>query len=237
MAIDKQFFANLTTRQKITGGLFVVIVIFLIWQVMGLFGGGGETAPAVAQAITPMGNAAPTPTPVPKQTTTLSPREMELLKLQQETEAKYIAALNELQMLKIEREIAENNKAIMAAKLDAITAQKNIVTLLSPPAPQVLPGAYAQGLGGGAASGGAPTTGPGGQPIAAEAKEADYTVVSVSQLQRRWSAVLGYQSNLYNVSIGDVLPPDGSTVVSINQSGVVLQKDGAKRKVSLVPII
>ena len=149
----------------------------------------------------------------------MSAQELELVRLQQETQAKYVAALNELQMLKIAREIAQTNQAIAAARLATVTAEKNTLLLLSPPPP-----AYAQGL----------VTPVSGTP---SMSSPGYTVVSVSQLQNRWNAVLGYQDKLYSVSIGDVLPSDGSTVVSISRSGVVLEKDGAKRKISMVPII
>jgi hypothetical protein len=62
-------------------------------------------------------------------------------------------------------------------------------------------------------------------------------VISVSQLQNRWGAVLGYQGNLYSVFSGDVLPPDGSKVISISKSGVILEKNGIRTLVSMVPVI
>lgn len=243
---------KMTTRQKAMAAIFVIVVIIVVWQVIGMF--RGSPAPQINpanQTTTAMRSGAPgaaqpqqqqqmtpQPAPVPAQPA-LTQREMELLKLQQETEAKYIAALNELQMLRVEREIAENNRAIMTAKLDAITAQKNIVDLLTNPAPQVAPGAYAQGLVGPVSSGtnvaqpGQPSPPPALQAPA----EVQYTVVSVAQIQNRWSAVLGYQGNLYNVSIGDILPADGSRVVSISKAGIILEKDNQRKRVSLVPII
>ena len=69
----------------------------------------------------------------------MSQREMELLAQQKQIEAKYIAALNELQALRLEREIAETNKAIIDAKLGTITAQKNIIDLISGYARAVIP--------------------------------------------------------------------------------------------------
>src|SRR5690606_24594193 len=137
-------------------------------------------------------------------------------------------AVNELQMLKIQRDIAETNKAIAGAKLDTVNAQKNIVTLLAPEQPSN----YAQHLVNptGAA---APTAGTPPPTII----EVPYTVISVTEIQGRWGAVIGAQGKLYNVHVGDVLPADKSKVISINKSGVVLEKDGVKKIVSLVPII
>jgi len=239
MTSDKEQTAGMTPRQKMIVGILFLVIIVVLWQVVGLFRGKSSTpAPVVAtnQTMTPAMRAnAPgagpkeaVPQPADVQKPVLSPREIALAQLQEETQAKYLAALNELQMLKISREIAETNRAIAIAKLATITAEKNTLTLLTNQ--PVAPGSYAKGLLNPTA------TGPQAQrPVVAT--EVSYSVVSVSQLQYKWSAVLGYGGSLYSVSIGDVLPPDGSTVVSINRSGVVLSKDGVTKKVSLVPVI
>src|SRR5690348_16893059 len=101
------------TRQKIIIGVMVVIVGFLAWQVVGMFrGDSAPQAPAKTAATTPP----PPPMSTPKvaelpQAQPLTQREMQLMQLQQETEAKYVAAVNELQMLKVQRDIADTNKA------------------------------------------------------------------------------------------------------------------------------
>jgi type IV pilus biogenesis protein PilP len=264
MAADKtKGISDMTTRQKATIGLVVVVVIFLIWQVMGMFGGSKlETPPPVASAQpskSPFGKppvpGATTPTAItggapgastspstPQATTAipaapvLTQREAELLKLQQETEAKYLTALNELQILKIDREIAETNKAIASAKLDMVTAQKNIIELLT--APPSSRGGMSQQSGppGQRASAQQAPAAP-AAPVAAALKEPSYSVVSISQLQYRWTAVLTFQNNLYSVHVGDVVPADGSKVISIDKSGVMLEKEGVKKKVAMAPII
>lgn len=243
MRSDKsQMMSPMTTRQKIMVLSLIVIIAVIIWQAIGLFGKKEiVTAPAknmpmsTVKSVSDEVNAPMSTTPqsmtVPKKVEIpLSPREIALIKLQQETQAKYVEAINELQMLKVSREIAETNQAIVTAKLATITAQKNIVELLTPPAPPPT-NTYAQGLVSPTAVGSS-----GGRSMIAEA-EVKYTVISVSQLQYRWNAVLGYQGNLYNVTIGDVLPPDGSKVIKIDKSGVLLEKEGNVKKISLVPII
>lgn len=244
--------SGMNPRQKITVGVFLVVLIIIIWQVWGLFSGGGSSAPAVAPAKPgAMAGAPGTPgamnarpqmqTPQPVQLAQkpepLSPREIELMKVQQETQAKYVAALNELQMLKISRDIAETNQAIVAAKLATVTAQKGIVDLLTPkpvPAPPP-PASYGAALAN--PTGQLPTPPASLTPPPAPEVEVSYTVVSVSLLQYKWSAVVGNAGNLYNVSVGDFLPPDRSKVVSISKAGVVLEKNGVRKKISLVPII
>src|SRR5579862_3301069 len=124
--------ADLTTRQKVITVIFVLIVIFLIWQVIRLLHVGGSTS-----APTPAANAVAANTPqmsVPKPAALPKPADVSandavLQRMQQQTEAQYVVALNELQMLKISRDIAEANKAIATAKLDTVTAQKNTLDL------------------------------------------------------------------------------------------------------------
>lgn len=250
--------ANMTTRQKVTAAFFILILLFLVYQIYEMMGGrttSAPTPPPKATAAPPMSAAGPVASPPmpapqtvapPPKPPVISQRELELMKMQQEAEDKYIATLNELQMLKLEQQIAETTRAIMSAKLETVTAQKGIVDLLKPPAP-VTPTGYAQGLVTPIPSGTSIQAAPPTQPTIIQAPptqispptqpEVTYSVISVSQLQNKWNAVLGFQGNLYNVNIGDFLPPDQSKVISIDRSGVVLERNGIKRKISLVPII
>ncbi len=263
MADKTQVLSNMTTRQKVTAGVVVVVVLIVIWQVIGLFGGGSNKAVAVtpapdanktmtAKAAAPSMMSAANPstaTPAaasemqPQQpqaaqlsssTTGLTDREAALIKMQEETQAKYIAALNELQMLKVARDIAEANQAIMDAKLATVASEKKIVDMLSPQ--PATPATYAQNIeaGVGPPPQAPPVQGP-NAPV--PPVTASYTVISISELQHRWNAVLGYQGNLYNVHVGDVLPPDNSKVVGIDKAGVILERDGIRKRVTLVPII
>jgi type IV pilus biogenesis protein PilP len=234
MADKVQTLSSMTPRQKVTAGVVVLVVLIIIWQLWGMFGGGDETPapirpPTTARPATQAGargpdGAAAMPTPKPTDLTPAKPmteREAELMRLQQETQVKYLEALNQLQMLKVQRDIANTSKDISTAKLASVTSEKKIVDMLSPPAPP-------------------PTT---TTPIINKsltdlsAQDVRYTVVSVSQVQYRWGAVLSYKGSLYNVHVGDVLSPDGSTVVAISRNGVTIQKDGVRKRLPLITSI
>lgn len=223
------------SRQKIIIVVSIIVGGFFAWQVFGMFSGSAEEEQAKMAAAAPPPPPMPTPKPteLPKVAAPMTQREMELMQLQQETEAKYLSAVNELQMLKIQRDIAETNRAIAGAKLETVNAQKAIVTVLTPEVNTD----YAQRLTN--PTQGAPINSGGGtntnQPIGLV--ETAYTVISVSEIQGTWGAVIGASGKLYNVRVGDVLPTDQSKVISINRSGVVLEKDGVKKTISLVPII
>jgi hypothetical protein len=222
----------MTTRQKVMAVIFVLVIIFIIYQVIGMLRGGSTNSAPASIAAVPQ---APIQKPqqaniIPKEAIT-SAQEQQAMLQQKAAEAQYIASLNQLQSLKVARDIAETNREIIAAKLATITAQKGIVDLLSKPTQPSTPQAYAEGLVNPAAG----ATSESAQPI--QPTQPTYTVISVSQLQGRWGAVLGAQGNLYSVTVGDVLPLDKSVVISIDKSGVLLQKDNVQRKLSLVPII
>lgn len=247
MTLDRQSGSGtMTMRQKITAGVFVIIVLVIIWQVYGLFKGSTpapssptSTAPRTAMSAAspgmPTGQPGmPQPAAVAKPPTEMTPQQIQMIRMQQEAQNQYLSAVNQLQMLKLEKDIAETNKAIMAAKLETVTAEKGIVDLLQPPTPPPTPATYASGLVNPATAG---QEQPGSVSSAGVSMEANYTVISVSRLQNRWTAVVGYQGNLYNVQVGDILPPDNSMVISIGKTGVLLEKNGVKKKVSLVPII
>lgn len=245
MTPDKmQNLSAMPTRQKVVALITLVVVIIIIWQLIGLFGIGSGSKPKTTVTpdtakATPATGAKPatttttTPpagsnqvTPQPASITSVqAPPSAQLVQLQQESQAKYLSALNDLQMLKIQRDIAEQNQAIMTAKLSAVQSQKKMVDLLTPPAPPISTQAI--------------------KPVATQAIQSPvissfsaYTVISVSLIQGQWSAVVNNQGNLYSVKTGDILPADGSKVYSIDKSGITLmQKDGTKKRISLVPII
>jgi type IV pilus biogenesis protein PilP len=193
---------------------------------------GGQAPTGVGQ---PPAIIQPQPAPIQREQTLSG---TDLLRNQQEEQKKYLASVNELQMLKLQRDIAETNQGIAAAKLATATTEQNINNLLTKPMPAPVPvGEYANRLAAPTAAGmpsGVPGTAP---PPEVPANEAAYIVISVSMQLNRWTAVLGYQGKLYNVMIGDVLPVDGWTVASITKEGVILKKDDVKRKISLVPVI
>ncbi|GEM_PF-1345204 len=268
--------AGMTTKQKATIGALVVVVLIIVWQVMGLFGGGSKTAePATNTVITPAAQptAGANPSPSLNPATPGQPGapvaphpvmpvqnnvvqagiaplslEGEIADIQKKTEQKYIDQINQLQMLRIQREIAETNQAIANARLATVTAERGVTDLLTKPSAnsqQIPAGAYANALANPTPTGIAlptevttTTTAPvATPPPAPPVMEAQYVVISVSMQLGRWNAVLGNQGKLYNVHVGDVLPLDNSVVASISKSGVVLQKEGKRRKISILSAI
>lgn len=237
------------TKNKVTYGVVVIAVAVLGWFSYGMiFGESGEAVPErmtkpnpdipKPAALNQMQSAQPVQQM--KQQASAAPmteREMQLMQMQQETQARYLAALNELQMLKVQKDIAETSKDISKAKLDMITAQKDTVDLLSPAKPVAGPDAYAKGLDQAAFQHAADMAKAAKSNTVTAPDTAEYTVISVSRLRGEWTAVIGAGGTLYNVRSGDVLAMDGSVVVAINRNGVMIEKDGKRTKLSMVPII
>lgn len=238
----KNAISEVTNRQKMIAAAFIVVVLVIIWQVVGLLGNKSvkvTPAPSVgalkkdgqfnSSSPSQLASSEPVVRQAPVQT------DNQFMKMQHDAEQQYVSKVNELESLKIQREIAEMNQAISAAKLATVTAEKGISDVLTKPSlPPVSAGEYASRLASPVRQGESVV---GGQPGSAVPAEVTYTVISVSMQLHKWSAVIGYQGKLYNVSVGDVLPLDGAVVESINRGGVVLRKNGKSRKISLVSAI
>jgi type IV pilus biogenesis protein PilP len=225
---------------------------------MGLFGGDNsgkpssmQMQPTAASKVTggsqtqmtagvPSGNGIMNPAMMPGQQSSnpqaqpvkaVVPNEQQvIIAQQQDTQKEYVDTINQLQMLKLQKDIDETKQSIATARLATATAEKNITDLLTKPAPSVNnnmpPADYAKMLGGS------------GQnippPPLQVVPQVQYVVISVSMRLGHWMAVLGNQGKLYSVSVGDTLPVDGSEVVAIGKDGVVLKKDNMKRKINIV---
>jgi hypothetical protein len=258
---------NMPTKQKIMMVITLIVVLIVIWQVVGLFGSpstppttinpapvasnmsanapGAQTMKPMAQNMTP--NQAPMGT-LQQPPQVVVPKEVPISKdqtqeEQDKVEKKYLKQLNDLEQLKLERQIEETNQAIATAKLATVTAEKSTADLLTKPAVTVPEGAYANQLVSPTRSGAAIAEGPPVEqvppPPSVEPAIPDvaYTVISVSMQLNKWTAVIGAQGKLYSVSVGDTLPPDGSVVTSINKNGVTLRKDNIKRKINMTTAI
>lgn len=226
------------TKLKISA--VVLIGAAAIWMGVSMLG-GDETQMADAKPQTRPNPDIPKPAPMlnaqAKPITAATPREQELMKMQQETENKYIAALEQLQLLLVEKDIANANKDIAAAnksfvisKKDTLMAQKMIVDTLTPPKPVFRPVVDSAPV----RTNNAP---PPKSPVANSAPDT-YSVVSVSYTRGKWVAVLATTAGkLYSVSVGDMLLDDGSKVLSIGRSGVTLDNKGTERKLPMVSVI
>lgn len=228
-------------RQQITVGVLILVLAMIIWQMIGLLSSSGSSAATTpllntnknAHQASTMPQPVDSPASLPQAhlTAKVGESDANLIKMQRDTQEKYLAALNELQVLKVNRDIAVTNQAIMTARLAAVTAEKKMTDILSPPEPT--PQDYAQNLVNPVAGKSEPTA-----PTEVSVPEViTYTVVSVSLLQNQWGAVIGSKGNLYSVKVGDILPPDRSKVIGIDKGGVVLLKDGERLRISMVPVI
>jgi hypothetical protein len=201
--------------------------------------GGNMSAPGGGMAAPVVSNVDASPQALRQERAATN---AEISKLQQQSQTEYISSLNKLQILKLQREIDETKMAIATAELNRMTAEKNIADLITsksdnlpeisgPPSGLQLPATPA----------GAPPAlpGVGGPPAAAAAAaaaagaEVPYTVLSVSYEGRKWAAVLSATGKKYSVSIGDTLPPDGSTIVAIDKQGVTLKNKTKTRSIAI----
>lgn len=244
--------STFNTKQKVIAAITVIIFCFIIYEVIGLFPSKSATTvvtpvpahpqqmsanrPAMTASFASPGAMQPAGQPAALTTVnaiTPSPKDSVDLQKQQQQQQVYLESVNQLQLLKVKREIAETNQAIASARLATETANKNMSDLLTSPAPlpQATGGMDLSKLTGGVGSTTVQTT-ENSPPIKPTVLDIPFSVISVSMDFNRWKAVLSYQDKLYSVSIGDTLF-DGSKVASITKNGVTLVKDGRRRKISI----
>lgn len=247
------------SKKIVTIGLIAVVVAFGVWYGMSIY---AEQDKAALEAAKPKPMETPktatlmptTPAANPAQTATaatgpaagsgagqqtklvLTEREIQLMKMQQEAQAQYLQLLDQLQTLRVQKDIAETNKDIMKAKMDAVFALRKMNDLLAPPAPPPAPVLDNSKLGDNGA--GTPAAGRQGLPVVGGGGDSsDISVVSVTNLQGRWMAVLNTGGKLISVAAGDKLESDNSIVLAIDRSGIWLEKNGIKRKVTMMSFI
>jgi type IV pilus biogenesis protein PilP len=247
-------------KQKITIAVVVLILGFVGWQAMGMFGGGGSSSPAPTSTPTPVkvmatgqppaSNGAPAAQVTPVVSSDNTPKQVpvqanvELIKLQQETQAKYIAALNELEMLKIQKSIAETKQAITSSTLATATAEKSITDLLTAQVSQMptsnnnLSNQYSP-FAANTPAADSTAAAPGQAPVLMPPKmnlaEPQYTLQSVAYKSEKWSAVLSNGKNTFQVEVGDSIPVDGYLVTGIDKNSVTLVKDKVTRHINYSP--
>jgi hypothetical protein len=240
-------------KQKITIAAVVLVLGVVAWQGLKLFGGDSGSAPlspvatAPARSMTAGQPASASGGAVAPQAAAeaLAPKQVpvqvnaEILKVQLDTQAKYIAALNELEMLKVQKEIADTKEAITSATLATATAEKSITDLLTvQQLPNAVANAYSPSPVGVSEGGSSGTTNipVAPKPVAPPPAQSPFTLMSVSFKAERWSAVLTAQSKFYNVTVGQVLPLDSSVVTEIDRNGVtVMLKDKQTKRITMIP--
>lgn len=236
-------------------GAAVAVGAVVIWLGVGMLGGSDQSSQVAAKpqtrpnpeipkqaqiiqtpAASPAAPAAPAAT-ISVSKAPMTQAEIDLMQMQQATQTKYIAALEQLQMLLVQKDIAAANKDIanadrdvLKAKRESILNQKSILDMLAPPKTASVDGGGGKNASNNNNNGG----GLGGTALS----QNDFTVVSVSNTRGKWYAVLSTtDGKLYSVSIGDTLASDGSTVKAIDRSGVTLDKSGISRKINMASII
>lgn len=232
--------ATADIRKKVTMVIVIVVVLVVLWQIYGLIQGDAPTTPASVKPKTTASENKPsnnggTPAATIAAANNASNMQQQLaaanfsvaanaqlLKQQQQAQSEYLTALNKLEKLKVDREIAQDNQAIATAKLATATAEKQLTDLLVGPVPTASD--YANKLENPG------STGQGGMTM--QQQGGGYTIVSIVKQQHNgWHAVLTSGSKVYDVGVGDTLPLDGSTVLAIDKSSVTLKNaDGSKKQ-------
>lgn len=248
-------FNKLDQKQKIMIPVAAALVVFILWQVMAMFGGGDDFAdqPADTAAFNP-GPGGPGGTFAEGQfpgqaggpgvvnmqevvTTDVQeiqaqpPTQEELAELENAKQMRrvYLTLLQQYQIATVQRMLAETRAAI--AENDAKLSKQKLEKARSD--------AQANQLEGGAATfnestGEVVMTTAGGETTEVDVvgPSDKFKLSYIGKRDGRWSAIIMLDSTHYDVGVGSKLPDD-SEVMTINRDSVLLAKNMKRRLISL----
>jgi septal ring-binding cell division protein DamX len=204
---------NLDKRSKVIIGLIVVALIILIWQLSLLFGGNVSLKPAPKIETMSIKKA-------------IDPRDV-IARHNQETasllatgventtgdnaaanQQKYLALVNEYQMLEIQRMIAQDQAAIAQSRAATAEALAKV-----------------------AQAGGTASAADLGMNDASVNNTSDYELIYTGEDNGEWTATLKKNGQFNDVTTGSTLP-DGAKILSVDDNGVLIQSGNQKRLVT-----
>ena len=226
---------NLSAKQKILLPIFVLALIYVIWQVYDMFGGGAvQPAPVVAakpvvvMQTQPMAGAPSSQMQAQEQMPAalgqnapgapaqLAPTEKSVVALAAtsggDDQSQYVQLLNHYQLLKMKRLLLEEEVAISTAQQKIAEMNAKTVSLGG------MPDTGVEDMGGysdSAMAATAPSNSEGGG-------SGDYKVVYIDKQGGDWNATLNRKGRFEEVTIGSELT-DGTQVISIDSTGVVIK--------------
>jgi type IV pilus biogenesis protein PilP len=237
--------SQLTNRQKITGIVFIIGMLILLWQVADILGIGSATQKVEAKPSSTKHQQLRSVKPVQKKAIALSPALLKLQKKSAERAGQYTDAVNALELLKLKAQESALNQEIFEAKLKEVEAQKAIKDLTTVKAkPAISVSQYAETLANKRVD--LPAT------KAAKATKADATtqtspvaqnwavnlkLLFISNQAGKMTAIIGISGVLYEVQEGSSLP-GGLKVQGINPKKVyVVNLQGKTHTLTLTPVI
>jgi hypothetical protein len=198
---------KLDKRQKIILGLVIIAILILIWQLYVIFGGG--TSPASVPAGTNTGKSANTVTVNTLKEVTSPTKVIQPASPPPEmtpTQQKYLSLVNEYQLVEMQRLITQDQAAIAAARAATAASLSKV------------------GEAGGD-MGNLMTN------IVSDNQAGDYELIYTGQDNGEWSATLKRNGQFNDVTTGTTLP-NGDKILSVSDSGVLVQEGNIKKLVS-----
>lgn len=168
---------------------------------------GSTQQPGAANATA--ANAPPQVVEIPKRE--LTPEELQLLEERRQVQQQYLQLVNQYQLMEIQNKVATSQSTLLKTQIDTAKSEQQATKL-----GLVLPGQAGN-------------------------DEEDKTLSGVSlvyvgQKNGVWNAMLNLRGNYVAVNLGSRLP-DGSLVSKIDESGIVLYKDGERRTLAMPTVV
>jgi septal ring-binding cell division protein DamX len=217
---------KLDRKQKILLTLIIIAVAYLLWQIYDMFFAGSApvaiplptlstaSAPAATQTFQPVPATIPTQTTMPSMnttaavttTTTAQPQPLTEVTLHApltNIQAQYLKLVDQYQLVKMQRLVADEQAAMVASKEKIAEANQQIAKISGGPVDN------SQSMVGGEPT----TTSPTG-----------YQLMYIDYQDGHWTATLNKNGQFQEVNVGTTLD-DGTRVLKIDQNGTIIRQD------------
>jgi len=212
-------FQSLENGQKIKVIIVVVVLIIIIYMISGLFGGNSSSNYRPSTVVNNQ-NKLPPPQLVANvvQKQSIAKPDIILNNLNEKQMA-YLKAVNELQMLQLQQQIAQTKQQIAQAELQAAQSNKQLQSIISPPPPPLFANQDQS---------------QSAQSAAVVAPTITYQLEYLANQGGKWQVILSNNGNLINATMGTVLP-DGSTITNISGTSVTLMLHNQTKVLTIAP--
>ena len=214
-------FKSLEKGQKIKLIIVIAVVIIILYMLSGLFSGNSSSGYTPPTATNNKGSPTVQPQLVANvvQKQSIAKPDI-LLNNLNEKQMAYLKAVNDLQMLQLQQQIAQTKQQIAQAELQAAQSNKQLQLIVSPPPPPLFSN---------------PDQSQSVQPPpVAVVPTITYQLEYLANEGGKWQVILSANGSLINATMGTVLP-DGSTITNISGTSVTLTLNNQTKVLTIAP--
>lgn len=214
-------FKSLEKGQKIKLLIVVILIIIILYMLSGFFSGGSSSnyTPAPNNNSVSQIPVQRQPAITVEQKQTIATSGVTVTDLTAKQMA-YLKAVNELQMLQLQQQIAQSKQQIAQAELQTAQADKQRESITTPPPPPIFNNINPQQQS--------------AVVIPNTPNAYQYQLEYIANEGGKWQVIISNNGTLINATLGTMLP-DGSKITDISGTSVTLISNGHAKILTIAP--